>query len=920
LEPLSVAVGDFTGSGILDLAVANVRSNTVSVLLGNGDGTFQPAVNYAVGLGPLSVAVGDFNHDGFPDLAVANADSDSVSVLLGNGDGTFQAATNYNVGSLPVSVAVGDFTGNGILDLAVANGDSNTVSVLRGNGDGTFQPMATYAVGVAPVFVAVGEFIRNGILDLAVANDGDNTVSILMGNGNGSFQSAVNYRVGSGPSSVAVDDFDQDGNLDLAVANVFSQTVSVLLGNGDGTFEPAVDYPVGVYPLSVVSGDFTRNGIADLAVANSPDNTVSVLSGNGDGTFTLSETDRIGPSPASLAVGDFNGDGALDLVVATSGNSALDVLLNQSPATNTSITSTSNPTVVGQPVTFAASVTQVVSGGPTPTGLVYFEDGGTVIATGTLNADGTASFNSDSLSAGDHAITAVFGGDPNFAGSTSPVLNLLVNQDSTDMTLALSANPALVGQPITLTATVQGAPPGLGLPTGEVLFADGTVAIGSATLEGGVATFTTTALAAGNHNLAAIYLGDSNFIGTFTPYLTEVINNPAPILTSLSPSSLLEGSPGFTLALRGNTFLPGATVSWNGTPLEVVSADDTEIQASVPSNLVSQEGTALVAVTNPAGGTSLPQTFTLGDAPLTATRVNLNVHGNLNFSGTVATFIDANIAAMAKDFTAIIIWDDGTANYGTITGPIFGPGPYTVSGTHTFAPFHNLHIVTVTILDQGGSQTSVTDNVIDPTANEAYVMRLYEDLLRRQADSAGLAYWSGLLDRGASRARVALDIEQSLEYRQDEVQALYARYLYRNADPAGLATFANLLAHGSTLEQVAADIVGSAEYYQTRGGGTNAGFLSALYHDALLRAVDLSGAIYFNAQLAAGASRRDVASAIFTSAEFRQDLVQGYYQSILGRPAGRSGLALFAEELAAGTRDEQVLADVLASEEFFAKL
>jgi hypothetical protein len=291
------------------------------------------------------------------------------------------------------------------------------------------------------------------------------------------------------------------------------------------------------------------------------------------------------------------------------------------------------------------------------------------------------------------------------------------------------------------------------------------------------------------------------------------------------------------------------------------------------------------------------------------------VHGNLNFSGTVATFTDSNPGATASDFSAVIVWDDNSASAGTVGGT----GPFTVSGTHTFLAFKNLHIMSVTIFDQGGSTATVTDDVTDPTANEVFVMQVYQNLLHRPADAAGLAFWSGLLDHGASRTQAVLGIEQSLEYRQDEVQALYAHYLHRHADPAGLAVFANFLAHGGTLEQVAADLVGSGEYYQTRAGGTNAGFLEALYRDALGRNIDPSGQSLFGRELSSGANRRDIASAVFASGEYRQDLVQGYYHSILGRSAGHGGLALFTDALAGSTRDEAVMADIFASEEFFAK-
>jgi protocatechuate 3,4-dioxygenase beta subunit len=224
-----VTTGDFNGDGKLDLAVANEMSNTVSILLGNGDGTFQTAVNYDVGSYPRSVTAGDFNGDGKLDLAVANYFSSNVSILLGNDDGTFQTAVNYSAGTNPSSVTTGDFNGDGKLDLAVANSGGNTVSILLGNGDGTFQTAMNYGVGTNPFSVTTGDFNGDGKLDLAVANSGGNTVSILLGNGDGTFQTAVSYGVGSYPYIVTTGDFNGDGKLDLAVTNGSSNNVSILL-------------------------------------------------------------------------------------------------------------------------------------------------------------------------------------------------------------------------------------------------------------------------------------------------------------------------------------------------------------------------------------------------------------------------------------------------------------------------------------------------------------------------------------------------------------------------------------------------------------------------------------------------------------------------------------------------------------------
>jgi hypothetical protein len=331
--PVSVATGDFNGDGKLDLAVANITAG-VSVLLGNGDGTFQVPVNYAAGLSSFSVAVGDFNGDGKLDLVVTNENSNNVSVLLGNGDGTFQPHVDYGTGSCPISVAVGDFNGDGRLDVAVANsarnGGTSSVSILLGKGDGTFETAANYGTGTNPVSVAVGDFNGDGKLDLATANITTNNVSVLLGNGDGTFQAAVNFDTGTTADWAAVGDFNGDGKLDLAVVNSGDNDVSILLGKGDGTFQAAANYGVGNNPTPVAVGDFNGDGKLDLAVVNTGDNDVSVLLGKGDGTFQAAVDYPASPGsqPSSLAVGDFNRDGRLDMTLADyEPNNSVSILL-----------------------------------------------------------------------------------------------------------------------------------------------------------------------------------------------------------------------------------------------------------------------------------------------------------------------------------------------------------------------------------------------------------------------------------------------------------------------------------------------------------------------------------------------------------------------------------------------------------------
>jgi hypothetical protein len=204
----------------LDLAVANIDSDNVSILLGDGTGSFITPNNFDTGDAPISIAVADFNSDGELDLAVANIISDDVSILLGNSDGTFGTANNFLAGNSPYSVAIGDFNSDMMLDLVTANeaASSNDVSILLGNGDGTFGTAANFpAGGTTPRSVAVGDFNSDGELDLAVANTGSDNISILLGNGDGTFGTANTFATGeeSFPSFIAVSDLDNDNVLDL---------------------------------------------------------------------------------------------------------------------------------------------------------------------------------------------------------------------------------------------------------------------------------------------------------------------------------------------------------------------------------------------------------------------------------------------------------------------------------------------------------------------------------------------------------------------------------------------------------------------------------------------------------------------------------------------------------------------------------
>jgi hypothetical protein len=325
--PRFVTLGDVNGDGKSDLIAANQSSNNVSVLLGNGNGTFQAKVDYATATEPRSVALRDVNSDTKLDVITANTVSNKASVLLGNGDGTFQTKVDYTTGSGPYSVSLDDVNGDTKLDMVTANSATNTVSVLFGNGNGTFQAKVDYVSGTGPYSVTLKDVNGDSQIDILTANNGSSKASVLLNNGNGTFITGVEYATGLKPQSITVGDLNADNKLDLITANVNSSNVSVLLGNGDGTFQSKIDYVTGTNPYSVTLGDTNADGKLDLLAGNATANTVSILLGNGDGTFQTKVDYNAGVNPYSVTLSDVNGDTKLDIVTANFGSNGVTVIL-----------------------------------------------------------------------------------------------------------------------------------------------------------------------------------------------------------------------------------------------------------------------------------------------------------------------------------------------------------------------------------------------------------------------------------------------------------------------------------------------------------------------------------------------------------------------------------------------------------------
>ena len=730
----SVVVADFNGDGKADIAIGEA-GESAKVFLGNGDGTFQLAFIYPgpFHVNPTALAVGDLNGDGKPDLVVEDSGNGLLSILLGNGDGTFQSSGNLY--SIPTSVAglssvaVGDFNGDGKADIVVAN---QSLGILLGNGDGTLQPMLSIPGGPTPIFVVVGDFNGDGKADLATASFGSSTVSVLLGNGNATFQTPVGYPIPGKAVWLAVGDFNQDGYTDLVTANpniadpasnAFSNNVSVLLSLGaSGSFQPAVSYPSGLNPQSVAVGDFNGDGIADIVVGNAGSPNVSILPGRIDGSFQTAVSFPSGLRPYSVAVGDFNGDGKADLAFAAITADAsqaffLEVILG----TNVNLTATAGTpqsTVIGTAFSNPLQVVVQDSGTPVAGATVTFTTSasgpGAVLSspTAVTNASGVASVNATANgTGGSYTVTATYqglsapfsltnlvgppsslavspatlqsaalgtafpkalkvtltdsAGNPasgvtvtfsvpasgasavlsnttvltNAAGvaSVTATANITVGAYTVTVSAAGLSNTFLLANvstaSVALTASSNqsnfGAPVTLTATitpanaTGRIMFFDGVTILGTRPLSSGTVSIVTTLLPAGVRKLTAFYNGDANFFSATSNAIAQTVKT-----------------------VGGVGFFPGTPVSIApAAPTSVVVGDfngDGKADIALPGGRTGPS-TVTVALGKGDGTFQTPVSFPVGGGPSAVAVGDFNGDGIADLAVTNSTTNNVSI-------------------------------------------------------------------------------------------------------------------------------------------------------------------------------------------------------------------------------------------------------------------------------------
>ncbi len=673
-NPYAVAVGDFNNDGKLDVAVANAVGDSVTLALGNGDGTFISSIEYNTGDTPEGVAVGDFNKDGKLDVAVGNifggtGSTGTISVLFGNGDGTAQAAVNYAAGT-PQGLSAVDLNSDGNLDLITASTNTDKATVLLGNANGTFNAAVGYTVGTHPVGVAVADYNNDGKLDLVTANLDGAGLSILLGNGEGTFQAATNISTAPSlnrPGSITAGDLNADGKIDLVVPSPNDLVLGVLLGNGNGTFQLPVTYPTTVETYSPQTADFNGDGKLDVAVTNVTGTaSVAVLRGNGNGTLQTAVNVPTQNSVWGLLATDLNLDGKPDLITTNQTIGRINVLLNSPSARGTNFNAVA---------TLAASGVQVASfkdfdttkTAASFTANINWGDA-TAPRAGTVTADGSGGFNVTGThtyaASGLYTVTVqVADTAGNFASATATAT--VAKRDQT-ITFGTLTDKAFGNPDFTVSATASS--------NLDVSFA----ANGQCTISNGTTVHIT---GAGSCTITASQPGDAAF--NAAPDVAQSFQIFKASTTTAVASSLNPAAVGQTVTFTA-TVTSGA-----GTPTGTVQfkVDNVNLGAPVALGMGGTAGISTDALTEGQHTVTAAyagdSNFGAGSGTLSGGQWALTFSGLLSFrsEGNEPNDLDMGVT-MSPSYPGSV-----TINYTTVDGTAIAPSDYEAkSGTLTFGP------------------------------------------------------------------------------------------------------------------------------------------------------------------------------------------------------------------------------------------
>jgi hypothetical protein len=602
-----IVAQDFNGDGNVDVVMASTLSGqqsgdgSLSILLGNGNGTMQAATILNQTLGTVYAAItADVNGDGIPDLLESvylpsYGNQGGILVFLGTGNGQYAAPTLYNAGATTaLALVAGDFNKDGKIDIAAlceCLDDSCTqggVAILLGNGDGTFQSPVNYGTeGQYSLSLVPGDFNGDGRLDVAVVNQ-SSSVSILLGNGDGTLQPAVVTTAGSVNLSIAAADLNNDGKTDIAL-NYYDPVanggfVQALLSGTDGTFSLGPPYSSGgdgpIYQVNIRGGsvaiaDVNRDGNLDIVVANQCQSrdtgcsfgSLAVLDGNGDGTFQIGPIQNALQGDGnyySLFLADVNGDGILDAVA--SDPTGVEILLGKTDGSFLPPTSYSGVANFGVNTTAALADLNIIQPG------------------------------------GGGGSTAIF-----------------VNRAGTYLVTKSSANPSDGAPSITLTTTVSASYLQGLTPTGSITYYEGTINLGSVPLVAGTASLTITGISQGVYTILPYYSGDSNFFSHYGTPILQVVSS------AMASQTIAFTTPAPATAKSGDSFTVAATGGGSGNPVifTVGVGSVCTLSGAATYTMTSDSGYCYVVANQAAGGNyaAAPQIAEIVNAVRTVVKV-----------------------------------------------------------------------------------------------------------------------------------------------------------------------------------------------------------------------------------------------------------------------------------------------------------